>query len=734
MIESKCPNSDFSLHDFTNWNGCYCITQSSSCYTIVENGATLSSCLPIVPSPTIYCGTNGFLTAATPSQPAMQTIITPQNTNYPNGAFDSLTNFNLQKIPSGVNQVVRLGCWHTNYETASLTYAMYVDTNISGLFVYSYAAVLNVEPSHTCSQQAYFLIRILDANGNAINNPCGTFVYVAGTPGTFVNQTTAYGYAINWFNWQTVGMSLKPYHGQNIKIQFVSADCSQGGHFGYAYFYAYCLPRNIAINYCPGSPIAILSAPSGFKYKWLPAYNPQGVLVYAGGDTTQSMSITGPQDSSVYKVVISSLSNTSCSDTLRTILVPNIIHSNFTFNDACVNVPVDFNYATTTNTPIYSWYWDFGNPGSAGNHMNMGTTVSHTYTTPGTYPVTLTDSLATGCPKDTVKYIHIYANPIVKAFNDSVCQGDSAKLVASGASTYLWSDGYLGNPHKVAPMQTTSYVVTGTSTHGCQDSTQATAVIYPSPSVSFVADTFSGCAPITVHFTNYTDPSNCTYKWEFGDNQTSTTTDPTHTYPTGGSYTITLTATSTDGCKSVSTSPNLINVYFMPHPDFSWTPHIGVMEYPVSFTNKTIPVNTGFTYTWNFGDNTGISQAVNPSHIFTNEGAYSMLLVCTSDYGCIDSIRYEIQIVNDSLTFPNIITPNGDGHNDYFVIKGLEKGGYPTNNLSIFNRWGKKIYDKNNYTNDFDGNGLPDGVYYYIFKAKGILKEIEHKGSLEILR
>jgi len=95
---------------------------------------------------------------------------------------------------------------------------------------------------------------------------------------------------------------------------------------------------------------------------------------------------------------------------------------------------------------------------------------------------------------------------------------------------------------------------------------------------------------------------------------------------------------------------------------------------------------------------------------------------------------HAVQIIDDSLIFPNVITPNGDNLNDKLEIKGLLNGAYTDKVLIVYNRWGKKVYESNNYQNDFDGQGLPDGVYYYVFTAKGILKNVQHQSSLEILR
>lgn len=64
------------------------------------------------------------------------------------------------------------------------------------------------------------------------------------------------------------------------------------------------------------------------------------------------------------------------------------------------------------------------------------------------------------------------------------------------------------------------------------------------------------------------------------------------------------------------------------------------------------------------------------------------------------------------ITIPNIVTPNFDGMNDRFVIRNLLL--YDYRPLIVKNRWGKTIYQTNQYNNDWDGSNIPDGVYYGI--------------------
>jgi gliding motility-associated-like protein len=83
------------------------------------------------------------------------------------------------------------------------------------------------------------------------------------------------------------------------------------------------------------------------------------------------------------------------------------------------------------------------------------------------------------------------------------------------------------------------------------------------------------------------------------------------------------------------------------------------------------------------------------------------------------------------LEFPNIITPNNDGYNDKFVVKGLEH--FLHVELVIYNRWGTKIYESSNYQNNWDGEGRSDGVYYYVLRTT-VGQQAEYTGTITILQ
>ena len=70
-----------------------------------------------------------------------------------------------------------------------------------------------------------------------------------------------------------------------------------------------------------------------------------------------------------------------------------------------------------------------------------------------------------------------------------------------------------------------------------------------------------------------------------------------------------------------------------------------------------------------------------------------------------------INSITNKYVVPNVFTPNGDRYNDVFILP--EEIISKENQIAIFNRWGKKVYKTYNYQNDWNGENLSSGVYYY---------------------
>lgn len=347
------------------------------------------------------------------------------------------------------------------------------------------------------------------------------------------------------------------------------------------------------------------------------------------------------------------------------------------------------------------------------------------------YHVYITDVF--GCMYDTIVPVTVVTTPVVDLGPDtSQCEGAPIVLTAPNYpnATYYWLPRG-DTTQSISVTETHDYVAilqTGNGNVMCLGQDTIHVGFYPRPLINFMPDTLEGCEPVVVHFANGSLPINASYSWDFGDGNYSTTYSPTHEYKGEGDYSVTLTATTGEGCQESYTVPNIIKVYTQPIADFTTYPDLVNIQNPVvTFTNTSQNGNNPF---WNFGDG-NTSTEENPSHKFEAVGVYDVWLVYQTDHGCIDSIMKSITVIDDSITIPNVITPNGDGINDYFKVYNIEA--FLTNEFIVFDRWGKKVFEKLNYRNDWNGEGLPDGTYYIIIRGHGLLRNVEYKGTLTII-
>ena len=150
-----------------------------------------------------------------------------------------------------------------------------------------------------------------------------------------------------------------------------------------------------------------------------------------------------------------------------------------------------------------------------------------------------------------------------------------------------------------------------------------------------------------------------------------------------------------------------------------------------------------------------------PRFTYVEVGDYTTELKVYNPQGCDTSYYKSIRVEPVKLKIPNVFTPNGDGTNDYFIIS-LESGSdspsgnkgakgtrdqhyeyedyeplnryYESTELTIFNRWGRIVYHSKDYQNDWDGDNLPDGTYFYVLKCHGLKNDATYNGSVMIVK
>lgn len=145
---------------------------------------------------------------------------------------------------------------------------------------------------------------------------------------------------------------------------------------------------------------------------------------------------------------------------------------------------------------------------------------------------------------------------------------------------------------------------------------------------------------------------------------------------------------------------------------------------------------TPYNYTWSVlsgSDTLTSDNTATTSFVATTPGSYQVMVrdICNNTQN--DQVAIDVEL-SCTLNIPNIITPNGSGPivNETFYIQNLDK--FPTHSLSIYNRWGKKIYETSNYQNDFGGSKYSEGTYYYVLNVTSSGKILPNLKSYENIK
>ena len=151
----------------------------------------------------------------------------------------------------------------------------------------------------------------------------------------------------------------------------------------------------------------------------------------------------------------------------------------------------------------------------------------------------------------------------------------------------------------------------------------------PLPVAHFAVDQTYGCKPLTVSFQDQSTGVIDSWLWDFGDGQTSTEQNPTHTYWYGGLYHATLTVSNAGG-SAAWTLPDSIDVGSTPTPYWYFsTTNEGTVPLTVGVRNGSSP--DPFTSSWDFGDGSPADTTFEPTHTYTQPGTYEVVLTVSND-------------------------------------------------------------------------------------------------------
>lgn len=239
---------------------------------------------------------------------------------------------------------------------------------------------------------------------------------------------------------------------------------------------------------------------------------------------------------------------------------------------------------------------------------------------------------------------------------------------------------------------------------------------------SFTSGT--GCAGTAIAFTGAVQPatSSAVATWNFGDPASgsanvATGLAPTHTYATAGTYQVTLTVAIPGLATPLSTTQAVV---VAPAPRVSLGADTLVCPNAV-WTLRVGPQPAGSLYRWQDGSTA-------PTYLAHGPGQYSVE-VRASATGCPATATRLAGAISCPVFIPNIITPNGDLENEFFELKGLTASEW---HLRIFDRWGRQVYDKARYDNQWNASGQANGMYYYMLSNAATGER--YRGWVEVQR
>ena len=333
----------------------------------------------------------------------------------------------------------------------------------------------------------------------------------------------------------------------------------------------------------------------------------------------------------------------------------SVLTANFSGTPVSGNAPLNVSFTDLSVGTVLSWAWTFGDGGTS-TQQNP----THIYNSAGSYTVSLTVNDASGSDIETKpNYIQV-TNPVpVADFSGTPTAGNFpltvtfTDLSVNAGSSWSWTFGDGGtstqqNPahtYLSAGLYTVSLTVTGPNGSDTEQKTDYITVVDQVPVAEFSATPTSGNKPLDVVFTDLSVNTITIWAWSFGDGNTSSQQNPSHTYQNAGVYSVSLTVTGPQGTDTELKTDYITVVEPAPIADFSGTPTSGNKPLLVTFTDLSI--NQVNTWAWSFGDG-GTSTVQNPIHTYQNAGVYTIGLTVTGVGGTDSEVKTAYITVNET--------------------------------------------------------------------------------------
>lgn len=416
---------------------------------------------------------------------------------------------------------------------------------------------------------------------------------------------------------------------------------------------------------CSQLPVQFVNqsvAPAGYIVKWEWNFGDGQSLVVnypANPSVTHTYSTYGS-----YNAVLTVTTNNGCISTIsKNVQILQSPLANFDNDNTCAGGQTQFSDLSQGN--IISWYWNFGDPGSAGANNSSVQNPTHQYQQPGTYQVSLMVLSINGCTANITKSVVIAPKPTVNFSYNNGCVADTVQFVSStfvnvpNTASWFWTFGDGNTSSEINPLHiyagtgTYNATLTITDLNGCSNTLTKQVQVSNKPTALFTTNA-PACSGTPVMFNDISSTQNGTitsWHWDFGDGTTAVVNAPanpdvTHLYAMPGIYNVVLSISTSTDCEASFTSA--VSILSAPVSAFSTTGNC--YGQPTQFTDLSQAGGTLaiVSWYWNFGDaSSGInntSYLQNPAHLFSHAGTFTVTLITENQSGCTNTLTQTVTI------------------------------------------------------------------------------------------
>ncbi len=435
------------------------------------------------------------------------------------------------------------------------------------------------------------------------------------------------------------------------------------------------------------------------------------------------------------------LSNPSgCTDTfIQSYYVDSVPVVLFSADTVCEGEPTTFTDLSFFVSPGANYLWDFDGDGNIESFTSGSQ--QFTYPTGGTYVASLLIRNVTGCFATGSDSVFVIAKPAAASLtsNSPLCEGDTILIDAtasgSGTTTFAWTgpNGFTSTTMDIEIPDVTeadhqgTYTLVITDSNGCESDPSSTYIeISPIPQTPQAGNDGPVCEGDAVQLFAG-NVLNATYVWAGPNSFSSTNQNPIIdpvAITDSGIYTVYAEVNS---CQSELGETRLI---VKPAPTIVAIGDTSIEEGTIVQTSAS----GGIAYIWDPPEYFSSYDISNPFVSGLPVGTNTLVVTGYNEFLCADRDTVIIEVTQ--AAGPNVydvITPNGDGRNDFWVIE------FPTGTvdytISVYDRTGNRLFfNQNAYNNDWsgtrDGKELPEGAYWYIIEVDGNV----FKGGITIIR